>query len=48
LTRNRIGFPLAVTAQQGRRALALALEIQASMAAHAERAGLADFFNPGA
>ncbi len=37
-----------VTAQQGRNALALALEIQASMAAHAHRAGLEDFFNPGA
>jgi predicted dehydrogenase len=37
-----------VTAQQGRNALALALEIQASMAAHAERAGLKDFFEPGA
>jgi len=37
-----------VTARQGRQALALALEIQASMAAHAERAGLQDFFNPGA
>ena len=37
-----------VTARQGRDALALALEIQASMAAHAERAGLQDFFNPGA
>ncbi|MGA3372664.1 MAG: Gfo/Idh/MocA family oxidoreductase [Terracidiphilus sp.] len=37
-----------VTAQQGRNALALALEIQASMAAHAKRAGLEDFFNPGA
>jgi predicted dehydrogenase len=37
-----------VTARQGREALALALEIQASMAAHAQRAGLADFFNPGA
>jgi len=37
-----------VTARQGRDALALALEIQASMAAHAERAGLGDFFNPGA
>jgi hypothetical protein len=37
-----------VTARQGREALALALEIQASMAAHAERAGLQDFFNPGA
>jgi predicted dehydrogenase len=33
-----------VTARQGRNALALALEIQASMAAHAERAGLKDFF----
>ena len=37
-----------VTARQGREALALALEIQASMAAHAKRAGLEDFFNPGA
>jgi predicted dehydrogenase len=37
-----------VTARQGRNALALALEIQASMAAHARRAGLEDFFNPGA
>ncbi len=37
-----------VTARQGRDALALALEIQSSMAAHAQRAGLADFFNPGA
>jgi predicted dehydrogenase len=37
-----------VTARQGRDALALALEIQASMAAHAERAGLLDFFEPGA
>ncbi len=37
-----------VTARQGREALALALEIQATMAAHAERAGLQDFFNPGA
>jgi predicted dehydrogenase len=37
-----------VTARQGRNALALALEIQASMAAHAERAGLKDFFEPGA
>jgi predicted dehydrogenase len=35
-----------VTAQQGRNALALALEIQASMAAHARRAGLEDFFKP--
>ncbi len=35
-----------VTAQQGRAALELALEIQASMAAHAERAGLGDFFKP--
>jgi predicted dehydrogenase len=33
-----------VTAQQGRAALELALTIQATMAAHAERAGLADFF----
>ena len=37
-----------VTARQGRDALALALEIQASMAAHAVRAGLKDFFAPGA
>ena len=37
----------AVTAHQGREALALALEIQSSMAAHAERAGLQDFFSPG-
>ena len=36
-----------VTARQGRAALELALEIQASMAAHAERAGLGDFFKPG-
>ena len=36
-----------VTAKQGRAALALALEIQASMAAHARRAGLEDFFKPG-
>jgi hypothetical protein len=37
-----------VTARQGRAALALALEIQASMAAHAVRAGLEDFFSHGA
>jgi hypothetical protein len=37
-----------VTARQGRNALALALEIQAAMEAHAVRAGLADFFSPGA
>ena len=36
-----------VTARQGRAARELALEIQASMAAHAERAGLGDFFKPG-
>jgi predicted dehydrogenase len=36
-----------VTARQGRDALALALEIQSSMAAHAIRAGLKDFFAPG-
>jgi hypothetical protein len=35
-----------VTASQGRAALELALEIQATMAAHAERAGLGDFFSP--
>jgi predicted dehydrogenase len=33
-----------VTARQGRNALALALEIQSAMAAHARRAGLGDFF----
>jgi predicted dehydrogenase len=33
-----------VTAQQGRAALELALAIQATMATHAERAGLGDFF----
>jgi hypothetical protein len=33
-----------VTARQGRDALALALEIQSTMAAHAVRAGLQDFF----
>ena len=37
-----------VTAQQGRAALELALTIQATMAAHAERAGLGDFFRPSA
>ncbi|HWA95173.1 MAG TPA: Gfo/Idh/MocA family oxidoreductase [Terracidiphilus sp.] len=37
-----------VTAQQGRAALALALEIQTRMAAHAERAGLQSFFETGA
>ena len=37
-----------VTACQGRNALALALEIQAAMAAHAHRAGLDDFFPTGA
>ncbi len=36
-----------VTARQGRAALELALEIQASMATHADRAGLADFFKQG-
>jgi len=35
-----------VTARQGRDALALALEIQAAMEAHAHRAGLGDFFAP--
>ncbi len=40
--------PPRVTAKQGRQALALALEIQVAMAAHARRAGLGDFFNPGA
>jgi predicted dehydrogenase len=37
-----------VTARQGRNALALALEIEAAMAAHAHRAGLDDFFFSGA
>ena len=37
-----------VTARQGRNALALALEIQSTMAVHAHRAGLDDFFQPGA
>jgi predicted dehydrogenase len=37
-----------VTARQGRNALALALEIQATMAAHAQRAELEDFFTPSA
>jgi len=37
-----------VTARQGRNALALALEIQESMVAHAHRAGLQDFFESGA
>jgi len=36
-----------VTARQGRDALALALEIQSTMASHAKRAGLEDFFHPG-
>ncbi len=35
-----------VTARQGRNALALALEIQSTMVAHAHRAGLQDFFAP--
>jgi predicted dehydrogenase len=35
-----------VTARQGRNSLALALEIQATMVAHAHRAGLEDFFAP--
>ena len=37
-----------VTAVQGRNALALALEIQSTMVAHAHRAGLGDFFAPTA
>ena len=37
-----------VTARQGRDALALALEIQDTMVAHAHRAGLGNFFEPGA
>ena len=39
--------PPRVTARQGRAALELALDIQAAMAAHAQRAGLDDFFKPG-
>jgi predicted dehydrogenase len=35
-----------VTARQGRDALALALEIQSAMVAHAHRAGLENFFEP--
>jgi hypothetical protein len=38
--------PPRVTAEQGRNALALALEIQTTMFKHAERAGLSDFFTP--
>jgi predicted dehydrogenase len=37
-----------VTAKQGRDALALALEIQETMVAHAHRAGLGDFFEASA
>ena len=37
-----------VTARQGRDALALALEIQDTMVAHAHRAGLGNFFEAGA
>jgi hypothetical protein len=37
-----------VTGRQGRDALALALEIQSTMAGHAHRAGLGDFFSPTA
>ena len=40
--------PPRVTAQQGRNALALALEIQSAMATHAHRAGLDNFFSPSA
>jgi predicted dehydrogenase len=40
--------PPKVTAAQGRAALELALAIQATMVAHAERAGLGDFFKAGA
>jgi predicted dehydrogenase len=36
-----------VTARQGRAALALALQIQDTMVAHAHRAGLANFFDAG-
>lgn len=37
-----------VTARQGREALALALQIQDTMLAHAQRAGLSNFFEPTA
>jgi predicted dehydrogenase len=37
-----------VTGRQGRDALALALDIQSTMAGHAHRAGLGDFFSPNA
>jgi predicted dehydrogenase len=40
--------PPLVTARQGRDALALALEIQSAMVTHAHRAGLGNFFEPGA
>jgi predicted dehydrogenase len=40
----RTGAEPRVTARQGREALALALEIQRAMVAHAEKAGLGDFF----
>ena len=40
--------PPRVTGRQGRAALALALEIQTAMAAHAHRAGLGSLFMPGA
>jgi predicted dehydrogenase len=39
--------PPKVTARQGRAALELALQIQSAMAAHADRAGLGDFFKAG-
>jgi predicted dehydrogenase len=39
--------PPHVTARQGRAALELALEIQSTMVAHAQRAGLGDFFKAG-
>ncbi len=44
----RMHRPPRVTARQGRDALELALEIQSSMAVHATRAGLQDFFESGA
>ncbi len=40
----RTGAEPRVTARQGREALALALEIQRAMVAHAGKAGLGDFF----
>ena len=48
LSSVRTRRPSKVSARQGRDALALALEIQATMAAHAHRAGLGSFFESDA